>query len=121
METPAPAAPAAPPIRPTAGLPAGAALGARIPGQAQPSCPRVWTLTSQRLAHPPGRLRSGSDAHCPRSPRQGSHSRSNSSASFSGTLAPPSGPAPEMSRRRIPYPTRVVGLRVGRSLASWVL
>lgn len=65
METPAPAAPAAPPIRPTAGLPGGVALGARIPGQAQPSCPRVWTLTSQRLAHPPGRLRSGQTPTAP--------------------------------------------------------
>lgn len=46
------AAPAAPPIRPTARLPAGAALGARIPGQAQPSCGRGRALTSQRLAHP---------------------------------------------------------------------
>lgn len=84
------AAPRPPPIRPSTGLPVGAALGARFPGQGQPRRGEGRALTSQPLAHPRGRPQPRSDTHCRSSRRQGSHSRSNSSATFSGPLpAPP--------------------------------
>lgn len=101
------------------------------PSRCRPRGPHSWAGSAQGRPGPGthltapgpsrGRLRSESDTYRPRSPRRGSHSRSHSSASFSGPLAPPSGPAPEMSRRRIPDPAWVVGLRVGRNLASRVL
>lgn len=47
MET---VAPAAPPIRPAASLPTGAALGTRVPGQAQPKRGEGRALTSTPTA-----------------------------------------------------------------------
>lgn len=43
-------APAAPPIRPAAGLPTGAAVGTRVPGQAQPKRGEGRALTSTPTA-----------------------------------------------------------------------
>lgn len=74
----------------------------RVPDQAQPWRGEGLALTSQPPAHPWGRLRVKHAPAC--SPRLDSHSRSNSSASFSGSPAPPTGPASEALRRRIPDP-----------------
>lgn len=105
--------PRARPRPPRAAAGRGAGAGSLGPGDAAPqphpsappraSCPRHPrgppsppgsvrsgqgpALTSQPLARPCGCLRSGSDTHY-----RGRHSGSNSSASFSGPPAPPSGP-----------------------------